>query len=53
MWTSTLKRAVQTTSYLSSSYNFHQSALLNEIYAGRCEGMTYGQVFAILQPSGC
>jgi broad specificity phosphatase PhoE len=47
VWTSTLKRAVMTSAYLPSMYIFHQTTMLNEIYAGRCEGMTYGQVWAV------
>jgi hypothetical protein len=47
VWTSTLKRAVMTSAYLPTNYNFHQTTMLNEIYAGRCEGMTYGQVIKL------
>eukprot|EP01134_Creolimax_fragrantissima_P007836 CFRG7836T1 len=44
VWTSTLQRATETSSYLPPVFNFHQTAMLNEIFAGRCEGMTYAQI---------
>eukprot|EP00123_Amoebidium_parasiticum_P004673 comp15963_c0_seq1/m.13371 comp15963_c0_seq1/g.13371 ORF comp15963_c0_seq1/g.13371 comp15963_c0_seq1/m.13371 type:complete len:743 (-) comp15963_c0_seq1:57-2285(-) len=44
VWTSTLRRATETCSYLPPEWMFNQTTMLNEIYTGRCEGMTYNQI---------
>eukprot|EP00124_Ichthyophonus_hoferi_P004135 Ihof_evm3s419 gene=Ihof_evmTU3s419 len=44
VWTSTLQRAIGTCSYLPPSYIYNQTAMLNEIFAGQCEGMSYGRI---------
>ncbi len=41
IWTSTLRRAVNTSELLSQRYKVVRKRVLNEIYAGECEGMTY------------
>lgn len=47
-WTSTLDRAVETAMPFRKDESIHcyQTRLLNEIYAGICEGMTYAEIEA-------
>lgn len=42
VWTSTLKRAIQTARHLP--WEQHQIRALDEIHAGVCEGLTYSQI---------
>lgn len=44
IWTSELNRAVETAKHLSANYIFAKMRMLNEIYAGSCEGMTYSEM---------
>jgi len=45
IWTSTLVRALQTSSFLESrASQVLRISALNEIFAGACEGMTYQQI---------
>ncbi|EMR64232.1 putative fructose- -bisphosphatase protein [Eutypa lata UCREL1] len=44
VWTSTLKRTIQTARYLPSNYNQLQWKALDELDAGTCDGMTYQEI---------
>lgn len=44
VYTSTLIRTHQTIAALKKEYNYHETRLLNEIYAGECELMTYKEI---------
>lgn len=44
VYTSTLVRTHQTIQCLRKGYNYHETHLLNEIYAGSCELMTYKEI---------
>jgi len=44
IWTSTLQRTCQTARHLSIPYQPIQVRMLNEVYAGACEGMTYDEI---------
>ena len=45
VWTSMLQRSVQTAQYFDEEeYDTKQMRMLNELYAGQLEGMTYAQI---------
>ncbi|KAL7624672.1 Fructose-2,6-bisphosphatase [Parahypoxylon ruwenzoriense] len=44
VWTSTLKRTIQTARYLPENYNQLQWKALDELDAGVCDGMTYQEI---------
>ncbi|OLY85682.1 putative 6-phosphofructo-2-kinase [Smittium mucronatum] len=45
IWTSMLKRAIQTVQYFDhSKFKFKKFSVLNELYSGLCEGMTYQDI---------
>ncbi|KAJ1958786.1 6-phosphofructo-2-kinase [Dipsacomyces acuminosporus] len=45
VWTSMLKRTMETAEYFDQSeYKIKNIRSLNEIYAGKCEGMTYEEI---------
>ncbi|PIA19449.1 bifunctional 6-phosphofructo-2-kinase/fructose-2,6-bisphosphate 2-phosphatase [Coemansia reversa NRRL 1564] len=45
VWTSMLKRAMETVEYFDPQrYHVKNIKSLNEIYAGKCEGMTYSEI---------
>ena len=44
IWTSTLKRTIQTASHLSAKWPLIQWKQLNELDSGVCEGMTYEEI---------
>eukprot|EP01121_Diplochlamys_sp_Union-15-3_P020605 TRINITY_DN8068_c0_g1_i1.p1 TRINITY_DN8068_c0_g1~~TRINITY_DN8068_c0_g1_i1.p1 ORF type:complete len:311 (-),score=22.73 TRINITY_DN8068_c0_g1_i1:27-908(-) len=44
IYTSTLVRTIETARYIKTRYHTRHVRILNEIYAGRCEGMTYEQI---------
>eukprot|EP00126_Sphaerothecum_destruens_P003738 Sdes_comp17523_c0_seq1m6757 len=45
VFTSSLKRTIETAQHLPPFYNFFQTPLLNELYAGPCENMTYSEIY--------
>jgi 6-phosphofructo-2-kinase len=45
VWSSMMKRAIQTTSYFNDDdYDIKQMRMLDELYAGKMEGMTYDEI---------
>jgi 6-phosphofructo-2-kinase/fructose-2,6-biphosphatase 2 len=44
VWTSTLKRTIQTARYLPKHYNQLQWKALDELDSGVCDGMTYAEI---------
>ncbi|KAH8704230.1 6-phosphofructo-2-kinase 1 [Talaromyces proteolyticus] len=47
VWSSMMKRAIQTTSYFNDDdYDIKQMRMLDELYAGKMEGMTYEEIKA-------
>jgi len=44
IYTSTLRRTIETARYLKPKYATRQTRVLNELYAGCCEGMTYDEI---------
>ncbi|KAI9027883.1 6-phosphofructo-2-kinase [Hyaloraphidium curvatum] len=44
IWTSRLKRTMETAEFLDDGYDVTPMRLLNEIYSGICEGMTYDEI---------
>eukprot|EP01099_Mayorella_cantabrigiensis_P009062 TRINITY_DN980_c0_g2_i2.p1 TRINITY_DN980_c0_g2~~TRINITY_DN980_c0_g2_i2.p1 ORF type:complete len:329 (+),score=39.97 TRINITY_DN980_c0_g2_i2:393-1379(+) len=44
VWTSTLRRTIQTARFIPSAYPRTHHRLLNELYAGSCEGMAYSEI---------
>ena len=44
VWTSTLKRTIQTARFLPPNYNQLQWKALDELDAGTCDGMTYQEI---------
>ncbi|KAI4600447.1 hypothetical protein LQW54_013424 [Pestalotiopsis sp. IQ-011] len=44
VWTSTLKRTIQTARFLPENYNQLQWKALDELDAGLCDGMTYQEI---------
>ncbi|CRG83194.1 6-phosphofructo-2-kinase [Talaromyces islandicus] len=45
VWSSMMKRAIQTTSYFNDDdYDIKQMRMLDELYAGKMEGMTYEEI---------
>ncbi|TVY82081.1 Fructose-2,6-bisphosphatase [Lachnellula suecica] len=44
VWTSTLKRTIQTARYLPQNYNQLQWKALDELDSGVCDGMTYQEI---------
>ena len=44
VWTSTLKRTIQTARFLPDHYNQLQWKALDELDSGVCDGMTYAQI---------
>lgn len=52
VWTSTLQRTLQTVKFFPSHEKMASLPLLNEIDAGKCEGMTYEEI-AKTMPEVC
>jgi 6-phosphofructo-2-kinase len=46
IWTSQLKRTIQTAEHFSSDHEVRHLRFLNEIHSGACEGMTYPEIQA-------
>ena len=44
VWTSTLKRTIDTARFLPSAYSQLQWKALDELDAGVCDGMTYAEI---------
>ncbi|EEA23151.1 6-phosphofructo-2-kinase [Talaromyces marneffei ATCC 18224] len=45
VWSSMMKRAIQTTSYFNDDdYDIKQMRMLDELYAGKMEGLTYEEI---------
>lgn len=45
VWSSMMKRAIQTTSYFNDDdYDIKQMRMLDELYAGKMEGLTYDEI---------
>ncbi|RAO70512.1 uncharacterized protein BHQ10_006524 [Talaromyces amestolkiae] len=45
VWSSMMKRAIQTTSYFNDEdYDIKQMRMLDELYAGKMEGLTYDEI---------
>lgn len=44
VWTSTLKRTIQTARFLPADYNQLQWKALDELDAGVCDGLTYAEI---------
>ncbi|TPX43140.1 hypothetical protein SeMB42_g03412 [Synchytrium endobioticum] len=44
IWTSCLRRTIDTTAYFDERYDIKHVKALNEIYAGLCENMTYDEI---------
>ncbi|TPX33706.1 hypothetical protein SmJEL517_g03443 [Synchytrium microbalum] len=44
IWTSTLRRTIDTAAYFDDRYDIKNVKALNEIYSGLCENMTYDEI---------